>query len=84
MNYRRKLFKYIDAEGAMRMLSNATLQFTNPCDFNDPFDCHPSLIDFSLGTSQRYGEVDFTRYNEFLEKRRMLMTEKIKKYYYSL
>ena len=53
MNYRRKLFKYIDAEGAMRMLSNATLQFTNPCDFNDPFDCHPSLIDFSLGTSQR-------------------------------
>lgn len=57
MNYRRKLFKYIDAEGAMRMLSNATLQFTNPCDFNDPFDCHPSLIDFSLGTSLRYGKV---------------------------
>lgn len=29
-------------------------------------------------------EMDYTRYNEFLEKRRMLMAKKIKKYYYSL
>lgn len=29
-------------------------------------------------------EMDYTRYNEFLEKRRTLMAEKIKRYYYSL
>jgi hypothetical protein len=29
-------------------------------------------------------DMDHTRYNEFLEKRRKLMAEKIKRYYYSL
>jgi hypothetical protein len=29
-------------------------------------------------------DMDYTKYNEFLEKRRMLMANKIKKYYYSL
>ena len=29
-------------------------------------------------------EMDYTRYNEFLEKRRTLMADKIKRYYYSL
>lgn len=29
-------------------------------------------------------DMDYTRYNEFLEKRRTLMAEKIKRYYYSL
>ena len=29
------------------MLQNCNLQFTNATKLNDPFDCHPSLIDFS-------------------------------------
>jgi hypothetical protein len=29
-------------------------------------------------------DMDYSRYSEFLEKRRMLMAEKSKKYYYSL
>jgi hypothetical protein len=29
-------------------------------------------------------EMDYTRYAEFLEKRRILMADKIKMYYYSL
>lgn len=29
------------------MLSNSNLQYTNATKFNDPFDSHPSLIDFS-------------------------------------
>ena len=41
------LFKYLDINGANMMLSNSDLQFTNATKFNDPFDCHPSLIDFS-------------------------------------
>ena len=42
-----KLFKYLDADGAFKMLKNRTLQFTNATQLNDPFDCHPSLIEFS-------------------------------------
>lgn len=42
----RLLYKYLDANGAKMMLANHNLQFTNAAKFNDPFDCHPSLIDF--------------------------------------
>ena len=42
-----KLYKYLDATGALKMLEKGTLQFTNATKLNDPFDCHPSLIDFS-------------------------------------
>lgn len=42
-----KLYKYLDAKGGMMMLYHSNLQFTNATRLNDPFDCHPSLIDFS-------------------------------------
>lgn len=41
------LFKYLDINGAKSMLHGSNLQFTNAMKFNDPFDCHPGLIDFS-------------------------------------
>lgn len=41
------LYKYLDTKGAIMMLLRSNLQFTNATKFNDPFDCHPSLIDFS-------------------------------------
>lgn len=41
------LYKYLDANGGRLMLENSNLQYTNAAMFNDPFDCHPSLIDFS-------------------------------------
>ena len=43
----RILYKYLDADGGKKMLSHHNLQYTNAAKFNDPFDCHPSLIDFS-------------------------------------
>jgi hypothetical protein len=49
----RILYKYIDIEGAKWMLGMErkrkypTLQFTNASQLNDPFDCHPNLVDFS-------------------------------------
>lgn len=43
----RILYKYLDAYGAKLMLINSNLKFTNATQLNDPFDCHPSLIDFS-------------------------------------
>lgn len=42
-----KLYKYLDADGGLMMLYYSTLMFTNATQLNDPFDCHPGLIDFS-------------------------------------
>ena len=41
----RILYKYLDIGGAKCMIGNSDLQFTNATRLNDPFDCHPSLID---------------------------------------
>lgn len=48
-----KLYKYLDADGGLTMLSNGNIQFTNATKLNDPFDCHPSLIDFSQVPTER-------------------------------
>ncbi len=48
-----KLYKYLDAEGGLLMLSNGNIQFTNATKLNDPFDCHPSLIDHSRVPTER-------------------------------
>lgn len=43
----RILYKYLDAKGGLMMLQGRNLQFTNATRLNDPFDCHPGLIDYS-------------------------------------
>ena len=43
----RILYKYLDIEGAKYMIGNHNLQFTNASQLNDPFDCHPKLLDYS-------------------------------------
>lgn len=43
----RILYKYLDIEGAKYMIRNHNLQFTNASQLNDPFDCHPKLLDYS-------------------------------------
>lgn len=48
-----KLYKYLDVQGGLAMLSNGNIQFTNATKLNDPFDCHPSLIDFSQVPTER-------------------------------
>ena len=48
-----KLYKYLDAQGGLSMLSKGNIQFTNATKLNDPFDCHPSLIDFSQVSTER-------------------------------
>ena len=47
------LYKYLDAQGGLAMLHNCNIQFTNATKLNDPFDCHPSLIDFSQVSAGR-------------------------------
>lgn len=41
------LYKYLNADGGLEMLKHHNLQFTNASKFNDPFDCHPALFDYS-------------------------------------
>lgn len=43
----RILYKYLDIVGAKCMIGNKDLQFTNASQLNDPFDCHPKLLDYS-------------------------------------
>ena len=43
----RILYKYLDIVGATCMIGNKNLQFTNASQLNDPFDCHPKLLDYS-------------------------------------
>lgn len=47
------LYKYLDINGAIMMLRNRNLMYANATTFNDPFDCHPSLIDFSKVPSEK-------------------------------
>ena len=59
------LYKYLDIKGAKMMLFNSNLQYTNATMFNDPFDCPPSLIDFS---SILLRSEDIWPSNELLQK----------------
>ena len=43
----RTLYKYLDVTGAKCMVAYSNLQFTNASQLNDPFDCSPSLMDYS-------------------------------------
>jgi len=45
-----KLYKYISPSSGILMLENLGIKFNIPKNFNDPFDCDPSLI----ATSNRY------------------------------
>ena len=49
----RKLYKYLDVNGGLTMLYNKTLMFTHPLGMNDPFDCHPALIDCLKAPEER-------------------------------
>ena len=41
------IYKYSDFNSAVnKILVENTLKFSNPTNYNDPFDCHESLIDF--------------------------------------
>ncbi len=50
------LFKYLDYNSAKAMLESSNIQFTRSTKLNDPFDCHPNLIDFSTEDPEIYEE----------------------------
>lgn len=57
------LYKYLDANGGLAMLEHHNLQFTNATKFNDPFDCHPALFDYSNvpATPNNWPPLDFLK-----------------------
>ncbi|NOQ26876.1 MAG: DUF2971 domain-containing protein [Bacteroidales bacterium] len=42
------IYKYVNNADGLRILSENTLKFSSPHDFNDPFDCYEELIKFDL------------------------------------
>lgn len=43
------VYKYVEIEtGLNRILKDTSLKFSKPEDFNDPFDCHESLVDIFI------------------------------------
>lgn len=42
------LFKYTNVENAIKIIQSSSLKFSNPADFNDPFDCDVDLVDFNF------------------------------------
>lgn len=70
----RKLYKYLDADGGLKMLYNSNLMFTNATQLNDPFDCHPVYIHLSGEMPTPYKgwpseTVSWLEYNKRLERR---------------
>jgi len=41
------IYKYIDFNGGISLIQNQSFKFSNPNNFNDPFDLYEELIDFS-------------------------------------
>lgn len=68
------LYKYLNIDGAEWMLGMRekreypNLQFTNATQLNDPFDCHPNLVDFS-----DMPQIDILWSKEKCEKRALLL-----------
>ena len=60
----KTLYKYLDVNGGLAMLEHYNLQFTNATKFNDPFDCHPALFDYS-----NVPVTDNRSYAEFLKRK---------------
>lgn len=58
-----RLYKYLDVKGGLAMLEHHNLQFTNATRFNDPFDCHPALFDYSNApvNERNWPPADFLR-----------------------
>lgn len=43
-----KFYKYVTLEVAKIIISDGTLKFTSPVNFNDPFDFHPAALEKGL------------------------------------
>jgi len=62
------LYKFVGSpEVAKKILSNSQLQFSNPKNFNDPFDCYPNLMTFDKISRSNLEELKLKYSNQFPE-----------------
>ncbi|OSZ77588.1 hypothetical protein CAP36_14535 [Chitinophagaceae bacterium IBVUCB2] len=57
-----KIYKYVSLADGQLIISNSTLKFTKPSDFNDPFDCDIRLLQF-----ENIGKLDQHVYDDYDE-----------------
>lgn len=55
------LYKYVTLESVEPILENASLRFTNPLEFNDPFDCNMPSFDFGHVDIKKLIKDEFSR-----------------------
>lgn len=87
MNHIR--YKYLDINGAIMMLYHSNLMYANATTFNDPFDCHPSLINFSNVPTEECKiwsaqDIEDLRSNQYINNRNDLWICCLSKLYNSL
>ena len=51
------IYKYINSEDALKIISNKSIMLSNPKKFNDPFDCYDGLIKYSKIPKSKLGEL---------------------------
>jgi hypothetical protein len=67
-------YKYVDFKtGLNKIIKEQTLKFSNPEEFNDPFDCHECLLNIDLSLESIKKEID-----ELLRDHPREMSERIK------
>ena len=66
------IYKYTSVAGAMAILANTSLKSTSPLDFNDPFDCDTSILEFTR-TAESVAE-----YKQALDTTSLPLSEKIR------
>lgn len=70
------LYKYVDLEaGINKILIDKTIKFTNPIEFNDPFDCDEDLIHLNITERFLCEFISRKQPNKNREERRKLQKE---------
>ncbi len=56
-----KIYKYSSLYTAEIIIATSTLRFSNPKDFNDPFDCDENVLDFNIAEKGNDVEEEITK-----------------------
>lgn len=76
------LYKHVDSsDGSLCILSQGTLKFTNPKNFNDPFDCKFSLTPAYLSSSKALKMNEGILFPKRSPAKRALESQRMKNFY---
>lgn len=70
------IYKYIDFDtGINKILASQSLKFTNPSEFNDPFDCDEELISLKITDKFLLDFINRNKTDEHRDEKRQLIKE---------